>query len=137
MRNALLLSGSLGLGHDVVAEACAASLGADGWSTQTLDAMRLLGRRVQQPAILDRDVLAAIAHLGACKQLAVDGEELARHLVALVVRQEDAVAFVLDGISAGHHVDQQPAFGDAVERGRHARRHCRRLQAGPHRDQKP
>src|ERR1700730_5149910 len=44
MRNALLLSGSLGLGHDVVPEACAASLGADGWSTQTLDAMRLLGR---------------------------------------------------------------------------------------------
>src|SRR5260370_35893922 len=44
MRNALLLSGSLGLGHDVVAEACAASLGADGWCTQTLDAMRLLGR---------------------------------------------------------------------------------------------
>src|SRR5262249_39203131 len=44
MARALLLSGSLGAGHDVVAEACAASLRGHGWSTQTLDAMRLLGR---------------------------------------------------------------------------------------------
>jgi processive 1,2-diacylglycerol beta-glucosyltransferase len=43
MGEALLLSGSLGMGHDVVAEACATSLRASGWSTQTLDAMRLLG----------------------------------------------------------------------------------------------
>jgi processive 1,2-diacylglycerol beta-glucosyltransferase len=45
MPRALLLSGSLGMGHDVVAEACAGSLRANGWSTRTLDAMRLLGRR--------------------------------------------------------------------------------------------
>src|SRR5258707_7972772 len=44
MRKALLLTGSLGMGHDVVAEACATSLAAYGWSTETLDAMRLLGR---------------------------------------------------------------------------------------------
>src|SRR5499427_6057931 len=43
MPRALLLSGSLGAGHDVVAEACAASLRGQGWSTRTLDAMRLLG----------------------------------------------------------------------------------------------
>jgi len=43
-RRALLLSGSLGMGHDVMAEACATSLEAHGWSTRTLDAMRLLGR---------------------------------------------------------------------------------------------
>jgi UDP-N-acetylglucosamine:LPS N-acetylglucosamine transferase len=41
---ALLVSGSLGMGHDVLAEACSASLAAHGWSTRTLDAMRLLGR---------------------------------------------------------------------------------------------
>jgi processive 1,2-diacylglycerol beta-glucosyltransferase len=40
---ALLLSGSLGLGHDVVAEACTSSLQSQGWSTETLDAMRMLG----------------------------------------------------------------------------------------------
>jgi len=45
MRNAVLLSGSLGMGHDVMAEACSTTLGAYGWSTQTLDAMQLLGRR--------------------------------------------------------------------------------------------
>jgi processive 1,2-diacylglycerol beta-glucosyltransferase len=45
MRSAVLLSGSLGMGHDVMAEACAASLEAYGWSTQTLDSMQLLGRR--------------------------------------------------------------------------------------------
>ncbi len=43
-RSALLVSGSLGLGHDVLAEACAGSLAAYGWSTRTVDAMRLLGR---------------------------------------------------------------------------------------------
>lgn len=45
MRRALLLSGSLGMGHDVHAQAFAASLEARGWSTVTMDAMRLLGRR--------------------------------------------------------------------------------------------
>lgn len=44
MRKAVLLSGSLGMGHDVLAEACATSLTAAGWSADTLDAMRLLGK---------------------------------------------------------------------------------------------
>jgi processive 1,2-diacylglycerol beta-glucosyltransferase len=41
---ALLLSGSLGMGHDVLAQACGTSLSARGFQTQTLDAMRLLGK---------------------------------------------------------------------------------------------
>jgi len=45
MRRAVLLSGSLGMGHDVLAEACVASLTGTGWSADTLDAMRLLGNR--------------------------------------------------------------------------------------------
>lgn len=40
---ALLLSGSIGFGHDQLAEACATSLESDGWSTRTIDLMRLLG----------------------------------------------------------------------------------------------
>jgi processive 1,2-diacylglycerol beta-glucosyltransferase len=44
VKRALLLSGSLGMGHDVLAQACGTSLGARGWATQTLDAMRLLGK---------------------------------------------------------------------------------------------
>ena len=42
--HALLLSGSLGQGHDVMAAACADSLRARGWTTSTADAMALLGR---------------------------------------------------------------------------------------------
>jgi len=41
---ALLLSGSLGMGHDVMAEACAGSLHRRGWQTETLDSLRLLGK---------------------------------------------------------------------------------------------
>jgi processive 1,2-diacylglycerol beta-glucosyltransferase len=43
-RGALLLSGSIGMGHNTLAEACAETLEADGWYTQTLDLMQLLGR---------------------------------------------------------------------------------------------
>jgi UDP-N-acetylglucosamine:LPS N-acetylglucosamine transferase len=43
VRQALLLSGSLGAGHEMAARACATSLAARGWGTETLDAMRLLG----------------------------------------------------------------------------------------------
>jgi len=42
-RRALLLSGSIGMGHDVQAEACATSLEAEGWSTDTVDVMRMPG----------------------------------------------------------------------------------------------
>jgi processive 1,2-diacylglycerol beta-glucosyltransferase len=42
--SALLLSGSIGMGHDALAAACATALQARGIGTQTLDAMRLLGR---------------------------------------------------------------------------------------------
>jgi len=42
---ALLVSGALGMGHAVTARACADSLAERGWSVQTLDAMRRLGRR--------------------------------------------------------------------------------------------
>jgi UDP-N-acetylglucosamine:LPS N-acetylglucosamine transferase len=44
-RHALLLSGSIGMGHDVVAEACAASLQQRQWTTQILDSIRLMGER--------------------------------------------------------------------------------------------
>ena len=43
-QRALLLSGSIGMGHDTLAEACADTLASQGWSTRTLDLMRLLGR---------------------------------------------------------------------------------------------
>jgi UDP-N-acetylglucosamine:LPS N-acetylglucosamine transferase len=42
-RRALLVSGSIGMGHDVMAAAFATSLADRGWSSETLDAMALLG----------------------------------------------------------------------------------------------
>jgi processive 1,2-diacylglycerol beta-glucosyltransferase len=45
VKRALLLSGSLGAGHEMHARACVASLAERGWVTDTVDAMALLGQR--------------------------------------------------------------------------------------------
>jgi processive 1,2-diacylglycerol beta-glucosyltransferase len=42
-QRAIVLSGSLGLGHDVIAERLVSTLEDVGWETRTLDCMRLLG----------------------------------------------------------------------------------------------
>jgi processive 1,2-diacylglycerol beta-glucosyltransferase len=42
-QRALILSGSLGLGHDMIAAACTEVLSAHGWEVRTLSAMSLLG----------------------------------------------------------------------------------------------
>jgi UDP-N-acetylglucosamine:LPS N-acetylglucosamine transferase len=44
-RRALILSGHLGAGHDVVAEACGDAIAACGVKSEVLDAMALLGKR--------------------------------------------------------------------------------------------
>jgi processive 1,2-diacylglycerol beta-glucosyltransferase len=44
VRSAVVLSGSIGMGHDAVAAACMSSLESQGWSTVTMDAMKMLGR---------------------------------------------------------------------------------------------
>jgi len=44
-KSALLLSGSIGMGHDSLAEACSSLLESQGWATATMDTMRMLGRR--------------------------------------------------------------------------------------------
>lgn len=43
LQRAVFLSGSLGKGHDVVAEACAAALASHGVQSRVLDSMQLLG----------------------------------------------------------------------------------------------
>ena len=42
---AVILSGSLGMGHDVVSEVLSGSLAGLGWQARTLDCMALLGPR--------------------------------------------------------------------------------------------
>ena len=44
-QRAVILSGSLGLGHDVVSEVVSGSLAGLGWESRTLDCMALLGPR--------------------------------------------------------------------------------------------
>jgi UDP-N-acetylglucosamine:LPS N-acetylglucosamine transferase len=44
-QRAVILSGSLGLGHDVVSEVLSASLAGLGWESRTLDCMSMLGPR--------------------------------------------------------------------------------------------
>jgi processive 1,2-diacylglycerol beta-glucosyltransferase len=44
-QRAVILSGSLGMGHDVMSEVVAASLAGLGWQARTLDCMALLGPR--------------------------------------------------------------------------------------------
>jgi processive 1,2-diacylglycerol beta-glucosyltransferase len=44
-QRAVILSGSLGMGHDVMAEVVSASLAGLGWQARTLDCMALLGPR--------------------------------------------------------------------------------------------
>jgi processive 1,2-diacylglycerol beta-glucosyltransferase len=44
-RNAVLLAGSLGLGHEMMASSCTDLLDQHGWHTRTLDSMSLLGPR--------------------------------------------------------------------------------------------
>jgi UDP-N-acetylglucosamine:LPS N-acetylglucosamine transferase len=41
--HALLASGSIGMGHDVMSEACATSLQRRGWTTDIVDSIRLMG----------------------------------------------------------------------------------------------
>lgn len=44
-RRAVLLSGSLGLGHEMLVRSCSSVLRDAGWEVQSLDCMKLLGRR--------------------------------------------------------------------------------------------
>ncbi len=44
--SALLLSGSIGMGHDVMAEACAVSLRRRGWTADIADSIRMMGNRL-------------------------------------------------------------------------------------------
>ena len=99
--------------------------------------MGFLHRLEEQPAVLYADVLAGIIDGLTGKERAIYIEELARHLVALVVRLEDPVALVFGGIATRDDVDQKPTARDAVEGRGHARRDPGGLEARPHRHEKP
>jgi len=94
-RSALLLSGSIGMGHDAIAAACASSLGSQGWSTVTMDAMKMLGRGGSPAgeavfrAMLGVPGLLDAVHFSALRTgngLARAGDALARRKLVPVLR---------------------------------------------------
>ncbi|MNS86797.1 hypothetical protein D3C72_1207120 [compost metagenome] len=114
--------------------------------------MRCLGRAAEvqrRIGFLDRriDHLAALGHkllaleaeafglVAVFEDAAPDLQVIGCDGVALVVADEDAVAFELARIAAGDHVDQQASFGQPVESGGHAGGDLRRADAGADRDE--
>ncbi len=95
-RSAVLLSGSIGMGHDAIAAACASSLESQGWSTVTLDAMKMLGPgggsagQAVFRAMLGTPGLLDAVHFSALRtgnRLACIADALARRKLAPVLRR--------------------------------------------------
>ena len=88
-RSALLVSGSIGMGHDVLAAACAGVLDSQGWSTHTMDAMRMLGQGLGAAGeavfrtMLGVPGLFDAVHFGAFRT----GNGLARGVSSLAMRR--------------------------------------------------
>jgi processive 1,2-diacylglycerol beta-glucosyltransferase len=116
LKRAVILSGSLGSGHDAIAEAVASSLARLGWDSRTLDCMGLLGPRAGQagdwvfrrltamPGVYDA---LHFAHLrqGSRLAMAMDAAGMSRLVPALEaeLRREPAdlmVAVFATGASA-------------------------------------
>jgi processive 1,2-diacylglycerol beta-glucosyltransferase len=112
-RRALLLSGSIGMGHAMLAEACADALEADGWSTRTVDLMRLLGRggdpvgtaafksMLAVPGLFDAYHFASLRSGG---RLADFTDAAARHQILprlRVMLENDPVDLVISGFATG------------------------------------
>jgi len=111
---AMVLSGSLGLGHEMLVRSCAAVLEADGWHVQSLDCMSLLGRRFGDVGqhLFDRVVRSApgvydglhFAHLRTGSRLArtMDRSACARLVPALRAQLDsDPPALVLSVFATG------------------------------------
>ena len=83
------MSGSIGMGHDVLAAACAGVLDSQGWSTHTMDAMRMLGQGLGAAGeavfrtMLGVPGLFDAVHFGAFRT----GNGLARGVSSLAMRR--------------------------------------------------
>jgi UDP-N-acetylglucosamine:LPS N-acetylglucosamine transferase len=96
-KRAVILSGSLGLGHDVVSEVVSGSLAGLGWETRTLDCMGLLGPRagragdwvfrrlMARPGVFDG---LHFAHLRAGSRLASAMDHAATPRLVTALRSE-------------------------------------------------
>jgi hypothetical protein len=93
----------------------------------------LLARQKVEAAILDAVIFAVEIDALAGHQAAPDGQEFMRLGIALVMRQEDAVAGEFGRIAADHDIEQQAAIAQPVECRGLARGESRQRHAGPQR----
>ena len=96
-KRAVILSGALGLGHDVVSEVLSGSLAGLGWESRTLDCMALLGPRagpagdwvfrrlMSRPGVYDG---LHFAHLRAGSRLAAAMDHAATPRLLAALRRE-------------------------------------------------
>jgi UDP-N-acetylglucosamine:LPS N-acetylglucosamine transferase len=96
-KRAVILSGALGLGHDVVSEVLSGSLAGLGWESRTLDCMALLGPRagpagdwvfrrlMSRPGVYDG---LHFAHLRAGSRLATAMDHAATPRLLAALRRE-------------------------------------------------
>lgn len=110
-KRAVILSGALGLGHDVVSEVLSGSLAGLGWESRTLDCMALLGPRagpagdwvfrrlMSRPGVYDG---LHFAHLRAGSRLAtaMDHAATPRLLAALCRELRDEPADLIISVFA-------------------------------------
>jgi processive 1,2-diacylglycerol beta-glucosyltransferase len=113
LQRAVILSGSLGLGHDVVSEVLSASLAGLGWESRTLDCMSLLGPRagragdwvfrrlMSRPGVFDG---LHFAHLRAGSRLATAMDRAATPRLVSAVRgvlHDEPAGLVISVFAAG------------------------------------
>ena len=116
---ALLLSGSLGKGHDTLVAACARSLESRGHATATLDAMALLGSRGHRLGewvfrrLLGRPAVYDALHFGA---LVPGGRLAARMEGAALHRLVPRLTAELESFSPGLVLSAFPTGAAAVDR---------------------
>ena len=111
--HAVILSGSLGLGHDVVSDVVSGSLTGLGWDSRTLDCMRLLGphagpagdwvfrRLMARPGLFDG---LHFAHLRAGSRLATAMDLAATPRLLAALRDElrdEPAGLVISVFAAG------------------------------------
>ena len=97
--------------------------------------IRFLHRRVERFGVLHFQVLALEIHRFALQHTAPDFQEFIGDFVTFTVAEEAAVATVFIRVAAGHHVDQQAAVGQSIQRRRHPCRNGRRDDPRPNRHQ--
>ena len=101
-------------------------MGRFGRAAKVQRRIRFLHGRVQRLGVLHPQVLAFEVHGFALQDPTPDFQKFVGDFIAFAVIEEAAVATVLIGVAAGHHIDQQAPAGQSVQSSGHARRDRRR-----------